>query len=137
MTTTIHPAPDILGTWSSRDSERVAQMYAADGVRHQYAHPSARLHGRDEIAEAVQAIFDAFPDSRIEIRAVNQSATGAAIVEWTWTGTQTGDLPGLPARGKALHLEGVSVCEMDGQLIREERVYWDNAAHLAAQGLLG
>ena len=40
-------------------------------------------------------------------------------------------------RGEAVELHGVSVCQMDGDLIREERVYWDTATLLAGAGLLG
>jgi hypothetical protein len=32
-------------------------------------------------------------------------------------------------------LEGVSVCAMEGELIREERVYWDAATLLAGAGV--
>ena len=31
----------------------------------------------------------------------------------------------------------MSVCEMEGDLIREERVYWDTATLLAGAGVLG
>jgi hypothetical protein len=58
-------------------------------------------------------------------------------VEWTFRGTHTRDLPGLPARGEDIALHGVSVCVMDGDLIREERVYWDAATLLAGAGVLG
>lgn len=129
-------AHELLAAWNSRDPERVARMYAPDGVRHQYARPSVHLQGRREIAEGVRAIFDAFPDSRLDLRELREPGAGVAVLEWTWTGTQTGDLPGLPAQGGALQLDGVSVCDLEGGLIREERVYWDNAAHLAAQGLI-
>jgi hypothetical protein len=36
-----------------------------------------------------------------------------------------------------VELHGVSVCEMDGDLIKTERVYWDGATLLAGAGLLG
>jgi hypothetical protein len=43
----------------------------------------------------------------------------------------------LAPRGEQVELHGVSVCEMAGDLIREERVYWDTATLLAGAGLLG
>ena len=48
-------------------------------------------------------------------------------VKWTFRGTHTGDIPGFPAKGEAIHLDGVSVLVMDGELVKEERVYWDAA----------
>ena len=62
---------------------------------------------------------------------------GWTTIEWTFRGTHRGDLPGLPARGEDVCLEGVSVCRMEGDLIREERVYWDAATLLAGAGVLG
>jgi hypothetical protein len=46
-------------------------------------------------------------------------------------------MPGWPAHGEKVELHGVSVCQMEGDLIREERVYWDTATLLAGAGLLG
>ena len=59
-----------------------------------------------------------------------------AAPAWASRGTQEKDLAGLPGRGRVLDVRVVSVCEMDGAPIRE-RVSWDNATVLAAQGLLG
>ncbi|MEW6583507.1 MAG: ester cyclase [Actinomycetota bacterium] len=129
--------PDIGGTWSSRDGQRVASMYTEDGVRHQIALPEARLQGRAAIAEAAQGLIDAVPDEVVEIRKVTEGSNGTVVVEWVFRGTHTNDLPGLPARNEAVNLIGVSVCDMQGDLIKEERVYWDTATLLAGAGVLG
>jgi hypothetical protein len=36
-----------------------------------------------------------------------------------------------------LELRGVSVCEMEGDLVKQERVYWDGATLLTSAGVLG
>ncbi len=36
-----------------------------------------------------------------------------------------------------MELHGVSVFEMEGDLIKHERVYWDGATLLAGAGVLG
>jgi steroid delta-isomerase-like uncharacterized protein len=123
--------------WNARDGRAVAEAFTTDGVRHEFALPGALLEGREAIAAQAQAYIDAVPDCTLGIRSVSQSDDSHLIVEWTWRGTQTRDLPGLPARGQAVALDGVSVCEMEGDLIREERVYWDAATLLAAAGVLG
>ena len=88
------------------------------------------------IASHCQNYIDAVPDCRLEIR--NEKRDGHTVtVEWTYRGTHTGELPNLPARGAAVALEGVGVCDMDGDLIREERVYFDLATLLAGAGVLG
>ena len=129
--------PDIGGTWSSRSGQNVAGMYAENGVRHQIALPEARLEGRDAIAGAAQGLIDVVPDEVVEIRKVSEGSNGTVTVEWVFKGTHTGDAPGWPAKNEAVNLVGVSVCDMEGDLIKEERVYWDTATLLAGAGLLG
>jgi steroid delta-isomerase-like uncharacterized protein len=124
--------------WNGQSGESVAQAFAPDGVRIEYALPGARLEGRQAIAQHLQnGSITAVPDCSLEIRSEVRANDGTVTVEWTWRGTHTGEMPGWPARGEAVELIGVSVCQMDGDLIREERVYWDTATLLAGAGLLG
>lgn len=129
--------PKLESAWNARHGEAVAEAFTPDGVRVEYALPGARLAGRAAIATHTQAYIDAVPDCVLEIRDVSENPGGAITVEWTFRGTHTRDLPGLPARGEDVALDGVSVCHMEGDLIREERVYWDAATLLAGAGVLG
>lgn len=128
--------PDIGGTWSTRDGQKVASMYTENGVRHQIALPEARLEGHEAIAGAAQGLIDVVPDEVVEVRKVIEGS-GTTVVEWVFKGTHTGDAPGWPAKNEAVNLVGVSVCDMEGDLIKEERVYWDTATLLAGAGVLG
>ncbi len=113
--------------WNSPTSgERIAGAYTPDGVRIELARPGARLEGRAAIASHVQAYLEAVPDCALEIRGSFES-NGVTTLEWTWGGTHTGDIPGFPARGETIRLSGVSVLVMEGDLVKEERVYWDAA----------
>ncbi len=127
--------PDIGGTWSSRDSERIASMYTEDGVRHVIA-DDVRAQGREEIAANAQGLIDAVPDEVVEIRKVSEAPNGTVTVEWVFKGTHQNDAPGWPAQGEQVNLLGVSVCDMEGDLIKEERVYWDTATLLAGAGVI-
>jgi len=129
--------PMLESAWNARDGRAVAEAFTPDGVRVEYALPGARLEGREAIAAHTQGYVDAVPDCRLEIRGVSCSPGGDVTVEWTFRGTHTSDLPGLPARDEPVALDGVSVCEMEGDLIRQERVYWDAATLLAGAGVLG
>lgn len=123
--------------WNSRSGQTIAEAYTPEGVRVEYALPGARLEGREAIAGHVGNYIHAVPDLTLEIRAERQGDDGTVTVEWTLKGTHTGSLPGLPAQGATVELHGVSVCEMEGELVREERVYWDGATLLAGAGVLG
>lgn len=129
--------PSLESAWNERTGAAVAAAFTPDGVRVEYALPGARLEGRDAIAEHTAGYIHAVPDCRLEIRNVVQGQGDQVTVEWTYHGTHTGDLPGLPAQGETVALQGVSVCRMDGDLIAEERVYWDAATLLAGAGVLG
>ena len=124
--------------WNGQSGESVAQAFTPDGVRIEYALPPARFEGREAIAaHAKDHSFTGVPDASLEIRSETRGEDGTVTVEWTWAGTHSGDLPGWPAQGEAVERHGVSVCQMEGDLIREERVYWDTATLLAGAGLLG
>lgn len=129
--------PKLEAGWNARSGAAVAEAFVPHGVRVEYALPGARLEGRAAIAAQVQAYVDAAPDCRFEVRRVSNGTGDVVAVEWTFHGTHTGDLPGLPARGEPVALPGVSVCLMNGDLIREEHVYWDAATLLAGAGVLG
>ncbi|MCA1669286.1 MAG: ester cyclase [Thermomicrobia bacterium] len=77
----------------------------------------------------------AVPDARGEItRVVTHGDTTA--LEIVWTGTQTGDLPNLPATGKrASVLAAVFLTERDGQIARIMH-YFDFAGLLAQLGAM-
>jgi steroid delta-isomerase-like uncharacterized protein len=119
--------PKLESAWNAREGRSVAEAFTPDGVRIEYALPGARLEGREAIAAQAAGYIHAVPDCTLEIRSMLEHPRGEVTVEWTFRGTHSGDLPGLPARGQPVALDGVSVCRMDGDLIREERVYWDAA----------
>jgi hypothetical protein len=114
--------------WSARhggNGKLVAEMYHEDGVRFEVAH-GVRLEGRTAIAETAQGYLDAVPDAVCEWRKVSEAPNGTVTIEWTWRGTHTGNSPDWwPPKNEDIYVEGVSVCDMDDDLIREERVYWD------------
>ena len=108
--------PDALvKAWNARDGEAVAMTFTPTGTRWEYALPGARLEGRDAIAGHVQAYMDAIPDCRLRpVRGVGETPDGRVVLEWTFRGTHVKDLPGVPALGEEIALDGVSVCEMEG-----------------------
>jgi steroid delta-isomerase-like uncharacterized protein len=122
--------------WSSHNPKEVAALYLPDGVRDMLIVEEEKLQGHDAIAGFAAEVFDAFPDAVLEIR--KQTGTGSTVtVEWTWRGRQTKDYKTVPGKGQSVVLHGIAVYELEGDLIREERIVWDNATLLAAAGLLG
>lgn len=129
---------DFVAAWNSRDADAVAAQFVADGVRHQFSMPEARLAGREAIAEGVGAVLHAVPDAKLTLVSETAGSDGHVTFEWLFEGTLTNDFPGLPANGERVALPGISLCTLDpAGGIREERVYWDTATLMAAAGMLG
>jgi steroid delta-isomerase-like uncharacterized protein len=123
--------------WNSHDGKQVANLFRSDGARHHMGMDDASPYvGQTPIAELAQAILDAWPDSVLDVRSTIEGPDGLVVVEWRWRGTHQKDWGILPARGEATDLSGVSVYQLEGDLIREEHVYWDNAVLMAGAGLL-
>jgi predicted ester cyclase len=52
------------------------------------------------------------------------------------TGTQQGDMPGMPATKKRFSVRGATILETERGLIRRCRDYWDMAAFLKQLGFI-
>jgi steroid delta-isomerase-like uncharacterized protein len=121
--------------WDSHDPKAVAALYTPNGARTNLVVEEERIEGRDAIVAFTAEVFEAFPDCTVEIR--KQSGSGATLtVEWIFRATQVKDFKTIPGKGQSIALAGVAVYEMDGDLVREDHSYWDNATLLAAAGLL-
>jgi len=120
------PMNKLLDGWNARKGTAVASAFTPQGVRIEIAKPGARLEGRDAIAAHTDGYFHVFSEFVLEDRGVSREGDTVTF-EWTALGNHTGDMPGFPASGRPVSLTGVSVCTMEGDLIAEERVYWDSA----------
>jgi predicted ester cyclase len=82
----------------------------------------------------------AFPDERpTEIRHLADGNT--TVTEWATMATHTGALPMptgdlLPATGKTVKLAGVTIADLEGDKVKRQVFYWDNADFLQQLGLL-
>jgi steroid delta-isomerase-like uncharacterized protein len=66
----------------------------------------------------------AFPDTKLVCEEL--LADGDKVVcRWTVTGSQTGDLPGLPATGKAVRVTGIDIVKMEGGTLTHVWSEWD------------
>ena len=93
--------------WNQGKVERLGEFYAEDVVRHVPERP-APIVGLAANQAYIRDLRAAFPDTRVEtVRMLGEGDWLA--VHWVWTGTQTGDLPGLPATGKPVRVEGASL----------------------------
>ena len=109
--------------WNSHDPKKVAALFAADGVLKVPGMPDAK--GTDAITTNAQMAFAAFPDFKAAYS--NIIAKGnVQILEWTITGTNSGEWMGRKATGRPMGINGVSVTTFNDEgLIKEEHRYFD------------
>ena len=124
--------------WFNRDIDAVMEFYADDAELILPGTPPVK--GKDAIRGAWQAYMTAFPDEHPT--AIRHLADGStAITEWAVAQTHTGPLvmptgDVLPATGKAIKLSGVTIAELEGDKVKRQAFYWDNADFLQQLGLM-
>ena len=128
---------DLVEAWNAHDPQRVASFYTEDATVEVGFTGDVVARGRDRIAEEfVARNLAAIPDWRFETR--SGFATADRIVwEWTFTGTYTGQFPGLPpGEGQPVSVSGVTIFHLRDGLIARYVFYDDFAALLDQLGLL-
>ncbi|MGH9255307.1 MAG: ester cyclase [Vicinamibacterales bacterium] len=103
------------------DAAALAADYADDAV---IESPIAGVHtGRRAAEQALQAVFAAFVDRRMESVSLLIDGDRVANV-LAIEGTLIGDFMGLPPTGKPFHHTAVFLYELrDRQIVRERRIY--------------
>jgi steroid delta-isomerase-like uncharacterized protein len=110
-------AMQFVDDFNRRDLDAVAALLAPGFVAHWVGRPD--VHGAQAWLAAVAPLLSAMPDFRYHIDAV--SAEGELVaMRYHWTGTQTGEMRGIPATGKRLQVEGMVFFQLrDGKLVEE------------------
>jgi len=117
--------------WNAHDAARCAKLFTEDGVREFKVLPlaltgnKARFAGHAEIEEGIRVFIEAVPDLTVEALSWSEGDRHV-VLEWRVKGTHTGNWGGWTGQGEAVDFPGVSIYEIDGELIREERMYFDN-----------
>ena len=114
-----------LSSQSRGDTGALQQDYAEHAVVEDsmFAQP---IVGRAAILARKNMGFAAVSNPQIAV--TNRIAIGNQVtVEWVATGNHTGDLPGLPATGRAYTLSGVTVVIRENGKIVREAIYYDVA----------
>jgi steroid delta-isomerase-like uncharacterized protein len=109
--------------WAAHDMSRLLALFTDDCVYEDVALGVVN-HGKDELKKYGEEFFVAMPDVNFVLD--SKVAGGAfAGVEWTMTGTQTGDYPEMPATGRSCTVRGASVLELRDGLFSRCSDYYD------------
>jgi len=77
----------------------------------------------------------AFPDLVMTVDAQYEDGD-VVISRWTATGTQTGDLPSLPATGRRTTVSGILIDRYEGEQVAETWSNWDTLGMLQQLGAI-
>jgi steroid delta-isomerase-like uncharacterized protein len=123
-----------LDAYTTGDFAGLEDAYTAGHVIHDEQNPfAAEQHGLDVLRAMVTLYREAFPDLVMTTDA--QYEDGDVVVNrWTARGTQTGDLPGLPATGRSVTTRGILIDRYEGDRIAESWSSWDTLGMLQQLG---
>ncbi len=97
---------------------------APDAVYHDFTLPEP-LRGREAISRQLDMLYKtAFPGARDEIRQIT-AGEDRVVAEVNFVGVNSGNLMGIPATNRSVELPICEVFSVDGDQIREIRVYYD------------
>ena len=104
-------------------------------VRHCQAMPPElqEIRGAEKLKVFVEAFFSACPDNEDTIDLMVAEGDKVAYIV-TMRGTQTGEMDGLPAKGKNYTLVNIIVARFEDGKVAETWVSWDNVAMLTQMG---
>jgi steroid delta-isomerase-like uncharacterized protein len=111
---------------NSHDIEKMLSLMADDVVIEDVPF-GLLMKGKDGVKQGFTRFFAAAADFKVEPKSWITNDKSFAL-EVIFTGTQTGDLPGLPATGKRFSVRGCSFGEFEKGKVKGRRDYWDSAS---------
>jgi steroid delta-isomerase-like uncharacterized protein len=124
---------EVLNTRDVSDQSPAYQLVAADFIGHFPGQPP--IEGLEAFRQFGSLYFSAFPDLQItpeELIAEGDKVT----MRYGWSGTQQGELMGIPATGKQVRASGISILRIANGKIAEQWDSFDNLGLLQQLGVV-
>ncbi|KES06270.1 hypothetical protein BU52_16220 [Streptomyces toyocaensis] len=128
---------DLFRAWNDRDYDSIAGSVAPDCTLVEEG-SGRTLQGPEGFTQLAKAMFDAMPDGKFTLDHLT-SQGDRVVVEYTGSGTQTGDLVlhagTVPATGQHVTVHACDIYEVRDGKIQEGRAYLDTGALMSQLGL--
>jgi steroid delta-isomerase-like uncharacterized protein len=122
---------DVIGT---DNPAAFGELVAADYLDHDIGNEQD-TRGADGFREEALGYRRGFPDFRFTIE--DQVAEGDRVVtRWTWRGTNTGEMRGMPPTGKPVEMVGTTTFRFAGGRIKEGWWHYDNLGMMRQLGVV-
>jgi steroid delta-isomerase-like uncharacterized protein len=117
---------------NDRKNELAPELFTKDHQMHDPQVPAGV--GPQAMAEVVSA-YQQGVEGHWNIEEIF-SAGDRVVVRWTGSGTHTGDMNGIPATGKNVKVDAISIHRMAGGKIAETWEVWDTLGFLQQLGVV-
>ncbi len=123
----------VVDALNAHDADKAVSVYTDDAVFRMAGMPD--VQGKSAIKDSLSKEWAAFPDAKYAV-ARTWTKNDVVIVEWGFTGTNSGDFMGMKATNKPVGLMAVSVVwtTPDG-LAKEEHLYEDMGSMMMQLGV--
>ncbi|MBT8204105.1 MAG: ester cyclase [Eudoraea sp.] len=114
----------IAEAWSNYDKELFASLSAPNVIRN--GNGVRMASNQEEYGAFMDVFHTAFPDFHVTIDN-SVIKDGKSYINWTCTGTNTGEFMGNPPTGKKIVTHGVSIWTFDANgIVLQEDAFYDN-----------
>jgi steroid delta-isomerase-like uncharacterized protein len=124
---------ELLAAWNDHDPARAGLFYAEDYYGTDVGQHEPQI-GREARMQVLKSYIHAFPDLHFTGESVVEG--NRAVLIWTMHGTHGAPILGIPATGRLIKVQGVSILTIEGRLITRGVTIWDTAGFLRALKLL-
>jgi steroid delta-isomerase-like uncharacterized protein len=123
--------------FNAHDEDRIRELNGENVVFD--APGDVHIEGRDAATEYALSWVRAFPDARLTVK--NELVTGDWVAqEFTFEGTHEGTLSSpagdVPATHKRLNGRGVQIFKVEGDVVTDTRLYYDQVQVMTQLGLM-
>ena len=127
-------AHTIIDTWNTRVDEKIIQLYSLDYVGDDLTGGKKRS-GSEGVKDWLDRVLHAFPN--IHYTLIDYVESGDRLVlHWLAEGNHHGSFLKIPASGKQVRINGISILKIENGKIKEGKLFWDLAGVLRQIGLL-
>lgn len=120
--------------WNNKNLDAVDGIFTADHVYHDTLIPDLPS-GPEGVRQRRSIYLGAIPDGEVEIHDLIGDGDRLAAT-WTFSGTNAGEIMGMPATGKKATITGSHFFRFEGERIAETWTYPDNLGLLQQLGLV-
>jgi len=127
-------AQTVIDTWNTKIDEKIIQLYSVDYSGEDLT-GSKKRSGTEGVKDWLNSVLRAFPNIHYTLLDYVESGD-RLVLHWLADGNHHGSFLKIPASGKQVKINGISILKIENGKISEGKLFWDLAGVLRQIGLL-